>query len=105
MKLKDNNWGFEGLNGESLITSDDSVQSNVVCDLWTPGACAWDRVRVCELYDDVVGERIYDIPFMVDGLANRVVWFHATNRCYTTKNGYSWMILKKLGYNPIVIFE
>lgn len=45
-----------------------------------------------------MGNKIYDIPLTSDEPENKIVWYHAINEVYTTKNGYSWLILRKLGY-------
>lgn len=37
---------------------------------------------------------------MSDGPEDRIVWFHAPSGTFTTKAGYSWLILRKMGYGP-----
>lgn len=43
MKSRKNHWGFEGLNGDSLINQ--AVVENImtVCKFWTPDERAWDK--------------------------------------------------------------
>lgn len=53
--------------------------------------------KVFELYADNMGEKICSLPLIYDGPFDRMVWFHTTNGCYSTKIDYCWLLLNRLG--------
>lgn len=99
-KLKLERWVFEGLKGDSLIHDIADEHISIVRDLWRYDECAWDRGCVCDLYGDYLGDRICDISILCNGPANRIIWFHANKEIYPTKFGYSWLIFRKMGFDP-----
>lgn len=94
------NWGFEGLNGSSLVHPTPDGQRMVVRDLWLQDEARWDRDKVVEYYGEELGGRICELPIISDGPKDRMVWFHASNGLYSTKSTYSWHILRRIGYGP-----
>lgn len=68
-----------------------------VHELWFPGTRSWNRERVQDLYGDVLSDKICEIPLPGIDLNDRIIWFHSTNGCYTTKSGYSWLLLRRIG--------
>lgn len=92
--------GDEGLSNTSFINSRVDEIPSRVCDLWAPGTVMWDKHRIESLYGEEVGDRICNLPLLRDGLQDRIIWFHASNGCYSTKDGYSWLILHKVGLGP-----
>lgn len=70
----------------------------VVCGLWKHDMAAWDRDCVYNIFGEDLGNRICNIPLINEGPEDRIIWFHLNNGIYTTKAGYSWIILKKIGY-------
>lgn len=73
-------------------------------DLWDQNATSWDRERVVGFYGEELGNRICVLPNLREGQTDRVIWYHTPNGIYTTKSGYSWLILKKVRYEPHRIF-
>lgn len=61
---------------------------------------AWDRDKVVSLYGEDMGNKICEIPIIREGWADRVNWYHAPDEVYSTKSGYSWLTLKKVGFGP-----
>lgn len=100
INIKKHQWGFEGLNGSSFITNPNKVRWQSVRDLWLSNELFWDKDRVINLYGPVMGNRICELPIVKEGLADRIVWFHDHQGVYSTKSGYSWLSLHKIGYNP-----
>lgn len=56
------------------------------------------------MYRQELCTKICDLSFINNGLVDKVVWFHAPNRVYTAKSGYSWLMLKKIGFGPHRVF-
>lgn len=77
---------------------------SLVRDLWMHGEDRWDKDRVIDLYEEIIGNKICNIPIVDEGPDDRVIWFHAANGVYTTKSRYSWLILRKLGHGPHKFF-
>lgn len=57
-----------------------------------------------DLYGEYLGNKICELPILRDGPEDRMIWFHATNGVFSTKSGYSWLILKKVCFSPHRIF-
>lgn len=100
IRIKEDNWGFEGLGVHSIIRNHEEVQWNVVRDLWHLNEALWDRSKVLDTYGEVMGDRICDLPLLNEGQDDKRIWYHSHNGIYSTKTGYSWLILKKIGYGP-----
>lgn len=69
-------WGFEGLNGNSLCYHMSNISEKMVRDLWVPNSFAWNKDWVCELYGELVWDRICDLSIISNGLNDKVIWFH-----------------------------
>ncbi|KAK5770397.1 hypothetical protein PVK06_046547 [Gossypium arboreum] len=98
VRFKVDKWGFEGLDGNLLRTSFNGIRDSLVSELWRPNSYVWDKDWVEELYGDRLSDHICALPIVQHGLPDRIVWFHNKSRCYLSKSGYSWFILKKMGY-------
>lgn len=104
IELRKHNWGFEGLGGNYFVEDATFDHLHVVRDLWNGSTSGWNRVCVERLYGLELGGKICNIPLISNGPNGRIVWFHSPNGVYTTKSGYSWLILRKMGYGPHRIF-
>ncbi|KAG8474103.1 hypothetical protein CXB51_033612 [Gossypium anomalum] len=102
--IHNDNWGFEGLNGEAFICSGKHVREKKVHDLWMPDSKHWDRNRVNEIYGETLGDQICNIPILSRCSNDVLVWFHSHHGTYTTKAAYSWLILRKIGMGPHRLF-
>ncbi|KAL1062147.1 hypothetical protein V6Z11_D13G062700 [Gossypium hirsutum] len=96
-------WGFEG-DGNSLKTSFNGIRGGLVSELWRLNSCVWNRDRVEELYGDRLSDHLCILPIVQHGPPDQIVWFHNKFRSYSSKSGYSWLILKKMGYSPHRLF-
>ncbi|KAH1038227.1 hypothetical protein J1N35_039970 [Gossypium stocksii] len=97
-------WGFEDLDGNSLRASFNGIWDSLVSELWRSNLCVGDRDQVEELYGDRLCDHIYALPTIQHGPPDRIVWFHNKSECYSSNFGYSWLILKKMGYGPHRLF-
>ncbi|MBA0815716.1 hypothetical protein Gohar_000470, partial [Gossypium harknessii] len=50
------------------------------------------------LYGDRLSDHICTLPIVQNGPPDQIVWFHNKVKSYSSKSGYSWLILKKMGY-------
>ncbi|MBA0756573.1 hypothetical protein Gogos_022225 [Gossypium gossypioides] len=57
----------------------------------------WNRDKVIELYGNLLGDQICNLPIMHNGVTDRRVWCHNPYGFYTSKSAYSWLSLKKIG--------
>lgn len=73
-----------------MQTGDNNV---TVHELWDIGERSWNRNKVHNLFGDYLCDKICDILIVSDGPNDRIIWFHATSGAFTTKVGYSWLIL------------
>lgn len=64
----------------------------------------WDKDKVVELYGRDMGDRIYKIPIIKEGMMDRLIWFHDPQGLYSSKSSYSWLVLKKIGCGLHKIF-
>lgn len=92
--IKEDRWGFEGL------INPPNDRKYYVRDLWVENDCRWDREKILEMYGEYWCERTCEIPLLSNGPTDRISWFHANNDAYSTKSGYNWLILKKVGFGP-----
>lgn len=93
-------WSFEGLNGKSIGNLAYMNSLSTMHYLWLPRARAWDRARVQGLYGESLGDRICEIPISCMDMSDCVIWFHANNGCYSTKAGYTCLIIRRVGMGP-----
>ncbi|KAG8483019.1 hypothetical protein CXB51_021874 [Gossypium anomalum] len=77
------NWGFEGLNDDSLCSTTLTIHERKVKDLWNNNHMCWNKERVRELYGCTKGDQICKMPILANGLNNRRVLFHNLHGCYT----------------------
>lgn len=87
--IRNDNWGFEGLNGDSLHHSLLSDNERVVKDLWNHNRSDWNKKRVIELFRRMVGDQICNLPISDNGINDRRVWIHNPHGFYTFKSAYS----------------
>lgn len=45
-KIRLDNWGFKGLDGDLLFEPNIESREMIVHKLWIPNRCAWDEARV-----------------------------------------------------------
>lgn len=64
ISLHKERWGFEGLDGSSLLQPSFANTTGVVCDLWTRHDCKWDKARVTAPYGGELARRICEIPLL-----------------------------------------
>ncbi|KAG8491289.1 hypothetical protein CXB51_014550 [Gossypium anomalum] len=74
IKICDHNWGFKGLNGESLCFVASTIPERKVCDLWINNSPSWNKDRV---------RYGFIIPM-----------------ASTLKSAYLWLLLKQVGFGP-----
>lgn len=65
---------------------------------------SWNKQRVKELYGVDLGNRICNLLIVREDMDDRIIWFHSPSGAYSTKSGYSWLILRKVGYRPHRLF-
>lgn len=97
-------WGFEELDGSFILLSAQVDDPCVVRDLWLQSSYQWDKAKVGEIYGDEMGRLISELPLHQHCPPDRIIWFHDPRGIYTTKSGYSWLVLKKVGCGPHRIF-
>ncbi|KAA3489414.1 reverse transcriptase [Gossypium australe] len=98
------NWGFEGLSGSSILLDRNLVQEKTVSDLRNENKDGWKDNRVLEIYGENMGDRICKIPIIHDSYEDQCTWFHNPNGVFSSKSTYSWLILKQVGFGPHRIF-
>ncbi|KAK5820040.1 hypothetical protein PVK06_025084 [Gossypium arboreum] len=64
---------MSGLNGNSLCYHMSNISEKMVRDLWVPNSFAWNKDWVCELYGELVWDRICDLPIISNGLNDKVL--------------------------------
>ncbi|XP_012442051.2 uncharacterized protein LOC105767072 [Gossypium raimondii] len=94
------NWGFEGLSGDSIGLPRREIQENRVCELLNEEKDGWNERRVREIYGDSVGDQVCNIPIIPDGPNDSRIWFHSPFGNYSTKSAYSWLTLRHVGLGP-----
>ncbi|MBA0861880.1 hypothetical protein Goshw_002073 [Gossypium schwendimanii] len=104
IRIWQDNWGFEGLSGDSICINKSLVKEVFVRYLLNESQDGWDKDRVSAIYGDFLGEKICNIPILHDGLEDRCSWFHNPHGVFYLKSAYSWLILKEIGLGPHRIF-
>ncbi|KAH1130746.1 hypothetical protein J1N35_002124 [Gossypium stocksii] len=94
------NWGFEGLNGSTMIPNMLSPSDENVRNLWMENVRRWNVDKVHRLYGKEWGDRICSIPIGDESQKDRMVWLHNPHGFFTSKSAYSWLLLKDMGYGP-----
>ncbi|KAK5771442.1 hypothetical protein PVK06_047646 [Gossypium arboreum] len=94
------NWGMEGLNGDVVISNTLNHNEKYVKDLWHVDRRNWDVNKVKQAYGQDWGDKICDIPIGDVGQEDKIIWFHNTHGCFTSKSAYSGLLLKEMGYGP-----
>ncbi|MBA0636111.1 hypothetical protein Godav_025449 [Gossypium davidsonii] len=100
IKICNDNWGFEGLNGDSLCPTLLSNNERLVSELWNHNFTGWNKERIKELFGSTIGDQVCNLPIIANGLKDSMVWFHNLHGFYTSKLAYSWLLLQKLGFGP-----
>ncbi|MBA0585987.1 hypothetical protein Gorai_016743 [Gossypium raimondii] len=57
IKICNDNWGFEGLNGDSLCPTLLSDNEILVSELWNHNFTGWNKERVKELFGSTIGDQ------------------------------------------------
>lgn len=57
-----------------------------------------NRDKVIELYGNLLGDLICNLPIMPNGVTDGRVWCHNPHGFYTSKSAYSWLSLKRIGF-------
>ncbi|MBA0787387.1 hypothetical protein Gotri_027388 [Gossypium trilobum] len=104
IRIWQDNWGFEGLSGESICINKSLVKERFVRDLLNASHDGWDKERVSAIFGDFLGDQICNIPILHDALKDRRTWFHNPHGVFSSKSAYSWLILKQIGFGPHRIF-
>ncbi|KAG8498965.1 hypothetical protein CXB51_005380 [Gossypium anomalum] len=94
------NWGMAGLNRDVVISNILNQNVKSVKDLWHVDNRSWDVNKVKQVYGQDWGDKIFDIPIGDVGQEDKIIWFHNTHGCFTSKSAYSWLLLKEMGYGP-----
>ncbi|XP_012461469.1 uncharacterized protein LOC105781472 [Gossypium raimondii] len=68
------NWGFEGLNGDSLCCTILNFHKRKVHDLWVNNRTSWNKNRVHEIYGCIMRDRICNLPILSNGPNDSMVW-------------------------------
>ncbi|MBA0670903.1 hypothetical protein Goklo_029449, partial [Gossypium klotzschianum] len=82
----------------SALTRD--VHETRVCELIDSLSVGWKEDRVREIYGEVLGDQICNIPILHNGPEDHRIWFHNPLGSYSTKSAYSWITLKHMGFGP-----
>ncbi|KAG8492635.1 hypothetical protein CXB51_010097 [Gossypium anomalum] len=93
-------WGIEGLNGNSLDQSKLNNDERRVKDLWNQKSKRWKSARVIELYGKSMGEHIWNLTIPHNDIKDSLTWIQNPHGFYTTKSAYSWLSLNNLGFGP-----
>lgn len=72
------NWGFEGLSGDSICLPRWEVQENRVCERMNEEKDGWNEKRVREIYGDFVGTKTVIFPFSM--MARKILVFGSIAR-------------------------
>lgn len=70
------NWGFEGLTGDSICLDRREVQKNKACDLMNLEKDGWNDRRIREIYGNFMGDQICKIPILPNGPEDNRIWLH-----------------------------
>lgn len=99
VNIKKHRWGFEGLSWKD---ADMGALGNVtvVRDMWQHNKAAWDSRQVKRIFGNNLGDRICNYPLVREEPEDNLIWYHENNGIYSTKSGYSWLILRKLHMGP-----
>lgn len=89
VKFREDCWGFYGLCRDTLLRLNVDDELTLVRDLWLHDARAWDEKRVCDLYGSFLYKKVYELPILKDAPSDCIIWFHASNGCYSTKSEYA----------------
>ncbi|KAL1086515.1 hypothetical protein V6Z11_D08G120100 [Gossypium hirsutum] len=60
--IRRDNWGFESLNGDSICQSLLTNNERKAQDLWDHDRMNWNRDEVIELYGNLLGDQICNLP-------------------------------------------
>lgn len=82
IKMWHDNWGFEGLLGNSISLYKLLVKEEKVCDLLKERKDGWDKKRVLEVYGENIGDQICNIPILHNGPEDQRIWFHNLTMCF-----------------------
>ncbi|MBA0636560.1 hypothetical protein Godav_021867, partial [Gossypium davidsonii] len=89
INIRRDNWGLEGLNGDTLNPTIPNVHESKVSDLWSVDQQSWNKERVKELYESYMGDQICNLPLNRNGSNDRMVWFQNPYGYFTSKMAYS----------------
>ncbi|MBA0721936.1 hypothetical protein Golax_009431, partial [Gossypium laxum] len=67
IKIRNDNWGFEGLNGDYLCPTLLSNNERLMRDLWNHNYTGWNKERVNELFGCTNRDRICNLPIIANG--------------------------------------
>ncbi|KAH1073593.1 hypothetical protein J1N35_025921 [Gossypium stocksii] len=99
-EIRNDYWGFEGLNEDSLCPTLLTNNERVVRDLWSHNHTDWNKEKVNGIYGCTMVDQICNLPTIVNGSNNSRVWFHNSHGFYTSKSAYSRLLLKQLRFGP-----
>ncbi|KAK5820003.1 hypothetical protein PVK06_025044 [Gossypium arboreum] len=100
INIQVDNWGMKNLNGGTFNSNMINSVVNIIRDLWVVNKRKWDIDKVYLMYCKDWGDRICNLSIGNEGQRDRIVWFHNPYGCYTSKSAYSWLLPKKMGFDP-----
>ncbi|MBA0643781.1 hypothetical protein Goklo_028040, partial [Gossypium klotzschianum] len=86
------NWGVEGLSGDSIRLNRREVPETNVCELIDDTNDGWMEERVMEIYGDYMGDQICKIPILHNGPDDYRIWFDSPLGSYSTKSALVWKL-------------
>ncbi|KAK5836255.1 hypothetical protein PVK06_012029 [Gossypium arboreum] len=98
--IRRDQWGIEGFNGDSVCRSPLTAEERKVKDLWDHNQGRWKKDRVIELYGKTMGDYIYNLPILHNGINDSLTWTQNPHGCYSSKSAYSWLSLRRIGFGP-----
>ncbi|XP_016737238.1 uncharacterized protein [Gossypium hirsutum] len=65
IKIWHDNWGFEGLSGQSICLDKRLVKEEYACDLFNDSKNGWDKNKVLDIYGGYMGDKFTISPFFI----------------------------------------
>lgn len=104
IKMRHDNYSFEGLSGTFICLNKRLVHEYNVCELINERKDGWNEKRVLEIYGENMEDQICKIPIIHNGPDDQRIWFHNPHCFFSSMSAYLWLIPKQVGYGPYRIF-